>query len=44
MKWIALILVVANMAAFYFFRADESQEIGVELPRPVGAARLILID
>ena len=44
MKWMALALVVANMAVFYLFRADQNQEVTVDLPRPVGAARLILID
>ena len=44
MKWMALLLVVANMAAFYLFRADQSLDLTVDLPRPVGAARLILIE
>lgn len=44
MKWMAVILVVANIVAFYFFRADQSQDVTVDLPRPVGAARLILIE
>lgn len=44
MKWMALILIIANMAAFYFFHDDENQDVSVDLPRPVGAARLILID
>lgn len=44
MKWIALVLVIANATAFYFFRTDQNQDISVDLPRPVGAARLILMD
>lgn len=44
MKWLALILVLANLAAFFFFRADQNQDVVSGLPRPVGAARLILID
>ncbi|GEM_PF-2022402 len=44
MKWIALVLILANALAFYFFRVDQNQEISTDLPRPVGSARLILID
>jgi hypothetical protein len=44
MKWMAVILVIANLAAFFVFRADQDQNVTVDLPRPVGAARLILID
>jgi hypothetical protein len=44
MKWIALVLLLANALAFYFFRVDQNQEISTDLPRPVGSARLILID
>jgi hypothetical protein len=44
MKWIALVLLLANALAFNFFRADQNQEISIDLPRPVGSARLILID
>ena len=44
MKWLALILIIANAAAFFLFRADEGQADLVDLPRPVGSARLILND
>ncbi len=44
MKWLALLLLFANLAVFFFFRADHNHEAVVDLPRPVGAARLILID
>ena len=44
MKWLALILIIANVAAFFLFRADEGQAALVDLPRTVGSARLILID
>lgn len=44
MKWLALILIMTNLAAFFLLRADSSQSAAVDLPRPVGSARLILID
>ena len=44
MKWMAFLLMVANLAAVYFFRTDDGDEVATDLPRPVGAARLILID
>lgn len=44
MKWFVLILLVANAGAFFVFRTDESQSLAEDLPRPVGSARLILIE